>query len=68
MYWIDIVFEVTSWKGEPFNAEPQMHSEIDWFKTTDLPENIVPNNRYLLEQVLVGNSYSEFGWGTETKL
>ncbi len=62
MDWIDIVFEVTSWKGEPYNAEPHMHSEIAWLKIEDLPENIVPNNRYLLEQLLIGNSYAEFGW------
>ena len=34
-----IVFAVTAWHGEPTNAAPDEHSEIDWFTQDRLPES-----------------------------
>ncbi|MYD36260.1 MAG: NUDIX hydrolase [Dehalococcoidia bacterium] len=34
-----IVFAITTWHGEPTNAAPDEHSEIDWFTQGKLPES-----------------------------
>ncbi len=34
-----IVFAVSAWDGEPTNAAPEEHSEIDWFTQDSLPES-----------------------------
>lgn len=62
--WIDITFEVTAWEGELQNAEPHMHSELVWLDPKSLPDNVIPNVRYILEQVAAGNTYAEFGWAS----
>jgi 8-oxo-dGTP diphosphatase len=62
MEWIDIYFEVAEWQGEPYNAEPTVHSELAWLDLDQLPDNVVPAVRDALEQIKVGSTYSEFGW------
>lgn len=34
-----IVFAIADWHGEPVNAAPEEHSEIDWFAADKLPES-----------------------------
>ena len=34
-----IVFAIAAWRGEPTNAAPDEHSEIDWFTADKLPES-----------------------------
>jgi 8-oxo-dGTP pyrophosphatase MutT (NUDIX family) len=63
--WIDIVFEATEWEGEAVNAEPHIHSELAWLDLDDLPENIIPSLRFMLEQIKAGKPYCEFGWDIE---
>jgi 8-oxo-dGTP diphosphatase len=60
--WVDVLFEVSSWEGEPYNAEPHMHSELVWLDLDNLPENVIPSVRYELEQIKAGKTYGEFGW------
>lgn len=60
--WIDVVFEVTKWEGELYNAEPEVHAELKWFDVNDLPANVVPNSRFMIEQVAAGKTYAELGW------
>jgi 8-oxo-dGTP diphosphatase len=60
--WIDLLFEVDSWQGEPYNSEPSKHSELAWLDIDNLPDNIVPSVRFELEQIQAGNIYSEYGW------
>lgn len=62
MDWIDAIFEVIDWEGELFNAEPHMHGELVWLNLAELPENIVPVNRFIIEQITAGNHYAEYGW------
>ncbi len=61
-HWIDVFFEVDKYEGEPYNAEPHMHSELAWLDPQSLPDNIVPNVKFALQQINLGNSYSQFGW------
>lgn len=60
--WIDFYFEATEWHGEPFNAEPHMHSELTWIDFKNLPENVVPSNKFAIEQAAKGLTYTEYGW------
>jgi 8-oxo-dGTP pyrophosphatase MutT (NUDIX family) len=63
MTWVDVVFEVRKWQGEPYNAEPDKHSSLDWLDLDNLPDNVAPPGRYRLEQIAAGHSYAEYGWG-----
>ena len=60
--WVDVWFEATGWEGEVINAESTTHSELRWFDPADLPENVIPVHRFMLEQVLSGESYCEYNW------
>jgi 8-oxo-dGTP diphosphatase len=60
--WIDICFEASGWEGEPYNAEPHIHSELSWLDPDDLPENIIPSVRFYIEQIQAGKTYSTYGW------
>lgn len=31
-------FLVTRWDGEPFNAAPEEHDAVRWFRPSDLPD------------------------------
>lgn len=60
--WVDICFEATKWDGEPYNAEPEIHSKLTWLDPTDLLKNVVPSVRFMLEQIQAGKTYAEYGW------
>lgn len=62
LMWIDILFEASTWDGEPMNAEPEVHGELAWFDPTNLPENTVPAVRSYFQQINAGKIYSEYGW------
>jgi 8-oxo-dGTP diphosphatase len=62
LQWIDIVYEATKWKGEPYNAEPKVHSELKWFDLDNLPDNVVPEFYPLIDDIKAGKMYSEYGW------
>lgn len=64
--WIDFYFEVAEWEGEPYNAEPHMHSKLAWLDIDNLPENIIPSVRDALLQIKAGKAYGEYGWGATT--
>jgi 8-oxo-dGTP pyrophosphatase MutT (NUDIX family) len=60
--WVDVFFVVTDYKGEPFNAEPDVHSELIWVDPKALPDNIIPHHAAGIKAYLEGNTYIEFGW------
>jgi ADP-ribose pyrophosphatase YjhB (NUDIX family) len=59
-----IYFEVTSWEGEPYNAEPHVHSEIAWFDENNLPDTIMETTLMKIKVMQSGQSYIEYGWQT----
>jgi 8-oxo-dGTP diphosphatase len=61
--WVDVYFEATKWHGEPYNAEPDIHSELAWFDLDDLPQNVIPSVRFALSELSKGKIYTEYGWG-----
>jgi 8-oxo-dGTP diphosphatase len=64
--WVDAIFEADKYEGEPYNAEPEVHSELAWLDPKNLPENVIPSVKFLIEQIEAGNTYSEFGWASKT--
>lgn len=60
--WVDAYFETDAWEGEPYNAEPHMHSELAWLDPKNLPKNVIPPVRHAIEQLEMGKVYSEYGW------
>jgi len=60
--WVDVYFEADHWEGEPYNAEPDIHSELDWLDIKSLPQNVIPSVKFALEQINQGRMFSEYGW------
>lgn len=60
--WVSMFFEASAWKGNIQNTEPYIHASVDWLDPKNLPKNIVPSVRFVIEQIERGNIYSEFGW------
>lgn len=60
--WVDVVFEITEWEGEPYNAEPDVHGELAWLDPNNLPDNVLNENKFLLQQIASGTTYAEYGW------
>jgi 8-oxo-dGTP diphosphatase len=60
---IDVYFEAKAWQGEPYNAEPERHSQLVWFDENDLPtDKIMDYQAAALRQIATGERYSQFGW------
>jgi 8-oxo-dGTP diphosphatase len=62
MDWVDVYFTAKKWQGEPYNAEPHMHSELAWLDPKNLPKNVIASVAFALEQIVAGKQYSEYGW------
>ena len=60
--WVDVFFEAKKWQGELHNAEPSKASEFMWLDPKNLPDNIVPNVRYAIEQIENNSPFSEYNW------
>jgi 8-oxo-dGTP diphosphatase len=57
-----LVFTIHNWHGEIVNKEPDKCAELVWFMSNDLPENIIPRHRHIIEMVQQDILYSEDGW------
>ena len=60
--WVDLYFEATAWEGEPFNAEPHMHSELAWLDPNDLPDNTIESVKFAFAEMAQGKVYTEYGF------
>ena len=60
---VDVFFEADKWQGEPYNAEPELHGELAWFETENLPfDKIMDFEASALGYILKGEQYSQYGW------
>jgi 8-oxo-dGTP diphosphatase len=59
---VNFFFEATEWNGQQKVAEPNKCDDIKCFTLSELPENIMPVSKHVIEQVDKKNFYSEFGW------
>ena len=64
---IDVFFTAEKWTGEAKNMEPNKCDDMSWFDLNNLPDNIIPYEKYALECINKKIFYSEFGWKQETK-
>ena len=62
MEWVDQYFLVTTWEGEAFNAEPDVHNELAWLDPDNLPDNVIPEIAASVKAWSEGKSYFEYGW------
>jgi hypothetical protein len=60
-----VYFIAETWKGEPYNAEPEKSVRLDWLDVNNLPDNIVPPQRFCLDKIAKGEMYSEHGWAKD---
>lgn len=60
--YIDIYLTTSKWEGEITNIEPHKCDGLDWFPKDQLPENIVPEVKAVLEQISQNNFYSDVGF------
>lgn len=47
---------------EPCNNEPDKHDDMRFFAVDQLPENIIPAHRQIINCVQKGINYSQHGW------
>jgi len=59
---VDLYFKVDTWPSEPVNNEPHKCSELRWVVIGDLPENMVPEVKVVLEKVVAGEVYSDYNF------
>jgi 8-oxo-dGTP pyrophosphatase MutT (NUDIX family) len=60
--YFDIYLRAEKWAGNITNKEPDKCDGIKWFKTDNLPANMVPEVKSALENINKNLYYSEFGW------
>ena len=61
---LSFFFEVTEWRGEVSNREPDKCKALDWYKLSELPERIIPYTREALLAYMRGIAFSGTGWST----
>lgn len=57
-----LVFKISAWQDEPVNKEPDKCASLTWFSYDNLPENVIPRHRLIIEEVRKSQMYSESGW------
>ena len=64
--YFDFFFVVRRWSGVIQNGEPERCDDLRWFPLADLPPNLVPYVRNILDRLSQGTFheqiFSEFGW------
>jgi mutator protein MutT len=58
--YIDFIFKIEYWEGEPINAEPSKCNRIEWFDIDHLPTEIVPNVKAAIDFYKGKMFFSEF--------
>jgi 8-oxo-dGTP diphosphatase len=57
---VDFFFEALVWKGEITNMEPSKCDDLSWHSIDNLPANIIPHVRLILQKYLSDDHYSEY--------
>ena len=55
---IVLYFKAKRWNGDAQSTEPKKFQEIRWFSYHDLPENLNPITRRVLERIYEGESFT----------
>lgn len=57
---IDVFYEASTWGGKVSNAEPHKCSDLSWFPIDELPSNMIPLIKNVLNNVKASQHYSEY--------
>jgi 8-oxo-dGTP pyrophosphatase MutT (NUDIX family) len=57
---IDLFYELREWKGSIINAEPKKCDDLSWFDINNLPNNMIPFVKRVINDIANGISYSEY--------
>jgi len=38
------------------------YSELAWLDVNNLPENVIPSVKFVIENIAAGKQFSEYGW------
>jgi 8-oxo-dGTP diphosphatase len=63
---IDIFFDCSSWEGTIVNGEKDKCADLAFFPLDALPSPRIDSIDYVLSCIEKGQSYSEYGWYTQT--
>ncbi len=59
---IDVFLKTEKWAGEPKNREPDKCDDLAWFDLDNLPENVIPYIKQVIDCLDKNLLYSEWGW------
>jgi 8-oxo-dGTP diphosphatase len=57
---IDLFFETSAWGGDIINAEPEKCDDLSWYPIDDLPEDMLPLVKHILNHIANNIPYSEY--------
>lgn len=57
---IDLFFETTEWEGEVTNVEPEKCDDLSWYPIANLPDNMLPLVRNVINSITQDMNYSEY--------
>lgn len=57
---VDLFYELTEWRGEITNVEPEKCDDLSWFDINSLPSNMLPFVKRVLTDIASGINYSEY--------
>lgn len=57
---IELFYEAWTWQDEIRNMEPEKCDDLSWYPIDDLPDDMLPLIRLVLECVAKGVNYSEY--------
>ena len=61
--YLDFFFRSECWTGQPSNREPSKCDKILWADLDNMPDNVIPHVRNVIEGMTDNNSqYCEVGW------
>lgn len=60
--YVNVYFRCDEFDGEPKICEPSKCSEIEWFDSDDLPEDLIDDRKEVAKAVKSGCNYIEYGW------
>lgn len=59
---IDFFFAANKYTGVPKNMEKDKCDDMRWFGLDDIPDNTIPYIKSAIQQYLMNNKFSEYGW------
>src|ERR1022692_136544 len=59
---IGVFFQALDWEGEPYNAEPDKCTQVQWCPLDQLPAETYPYTAEGIKAYIRGEYYSKVGW------